>query len=260
MLALVKELPPVRSLREWRYERRFASNRRDFLFRGVYASFAEAAAAAPASKPVGCGTEGTDQAHRVQMSQMASSDYPVAFWLQRLLTGGMWVNDFGGHMATKYFAMLPYLPQLTDVRWTVCDLPLIVESGRTMLKERGLAGLDFTSELAETDGAEVMLASGAIQYVETPIWSLLASLRTPPRHVLVNKLPWHDAPRVFTIHSIQVAFAPYAIFNREELLGEMMALGYELADRWPVLDRRTRIPFHPEVEPAHVGLYFHRVD
>jgi putative methyltransferase (TIGR04325 family) len=255
--ATIKELPLVRLVREWRYDRRFVVSD-GFACRGVYGSFAEAIAAAPPAKPVGYQTRGAERVFLAEMARMAPSDYPLAFWFDRVLREGDTVVDFGGHVGTKYRALRPYLPQLGHLRWIVCDLPNVTEAGRALAADDGLDRLEFTEDFACADGADVLLSSGALQYVEPMLWTLLARLATLPEHVFLNKLPAHDADAVTTLQNIQAAFVPYRIYDRRALLREMRALGYELVDEWLVPDRHTRIPFHPEIAPEHYGHYFRR--
>ncbi|WP_380058335.1 hypothetical protein ACFE33_06705 [Falsihalocynthiibacter sp. SS001] len=63
------------------------------------------------------------------MCQIAPWDYPILYWLRRLLAEDGSVLDAGGHMGTKFIAFQDYL-ELTGVNWTVYDLEAVVTEGR----------------------------------------------------------------------------------------------------------------------------------
>lgn len=253
----VKESAVVRRLRERRYEAWFSrATVEGFPFRGVYESRAAALRAAPSTRPATYDVPSAADLHAAELSQVALSDYPVMFWLQRLLDESPVVCDFGGHVGTKYRAFASYLRYPAALRWRVSEVPSVAEAGKRLAEAEGDTQLEFTSGFAAADGADVFLGSGVMQYLEEPLWTQLAALRVPPPHVLLNKTPWRDGPPLFTVQNIHVAFVPYQIFSRDEFLGGMAKLGYELVDRWHNLDRASHVPFHPEVKAEHVGLYF----
>lgn len=259
LMAAAMAVVTLRPVRQLRYRRWFASVAAGAVpFHGRYRSFAEALADAPPTRPAGYDVPGAPDAHVDDMARVALSDYPVLHWLGTLLGAGTRVLDFGGHVGTKYRAFRPYLRYAQDLVWQVCDLPTVAAAGAARAAREGDPHLRFTTALADGDGADVLLASGVLQYVETPIWELLATLRTPPRHVLLNRLPCREGEAVVTLQNINVAVVPYQVYDERMLRAEMAALGYVLVDRWAVSDRHCAIPFHPEVATTHVGMYWRR--
>lgn len=82
-----------------RFEAAFAQGHYGGVFHGVYASAAEATAAAPASRPLGCDHDGPAAMYRDRLDRVFPSDYPMMLWLDRALRAGATrVFDLGGHV------------------------------------------------------------------------------------------------------------------------------------------------------------------
>ena len=61
---------------------------------------------------------------------------------------------------------------------------------------------------------------------------------------------------VWLISNIGYAFTPYKIWNRDEFIATLKAVGYELIDSWSY-NRTCSIPFHPDrFVNAYHGMYF----
>ena len=97
------ELPGIIDLRKARYDQRFASAERVNLFRGVYGDAATAEKAIPATKPSGYDNEAPAAMYDERTRQVYAGDYPVLFWLQKLLgENASRVFDIGGHIGVGY--------------------------------------------------------------------------------------------------------------------------------------------------------------
>lgn len=239
------------------YERRFA--RKGYGgFRGVFGSFEEAARSAPQNKPLGFSTQDYAEEFEDRRSRIFSFDYPVMFWLAPFLRGPARLFDYGGHCGTHFYAYAQYIDYSPALKWVVCDLPEIMRYGEKIAAERGTKQLTFTGRFGDADGADVLLAAGSLQYVESPAFSgSLANLTTRPKHIVLNKLPLYDGPAFVTLQNGGVAFHPMYVFNRKDFIDSICRLGYKLVDQWTVPSHSGRIPFYPEASfPAHSGLYF----
>lgn len=241
-----------RPLRYRRYVRHFRRTREKGLHHGVFASFEEALAAAPPGRPIGY-----DHPHGADLSVPGGAhlldavnprDYPVLFWLARLIGSGVHsVFDFGGHVGVKYYAYRKYLRYPDDLKWLVCEVPAVVEAGRALANERpGGANLAFTSRLEDADGYDVFFASGSLQYLPTPLHRIVEGLRIRPRHLLVNGLPLTDGPGFVTLQSDGHGFSPYWIQNRRQFVSGLEAAGYVLQDTWGIPEKHCIIPFHDD--------------
>ncbi len=257
IIGAAKNLAPVRAYREARFERFFVSSKAYSTFRGVFPSFDAARASAPAGGSLGFDSEAFTSEYEDRLSRLFDYDYPVLFWLQSLLREGSRVFDIGGHVGVHFYAYQKVLRYPEGLRWTVCEVPAIAEAGRKRARGLGESRLDFTSDLPAMAGADVVIAAGSVQYIESPaLPDVLAGLPHRPRHVILNKIPLYDGPAFVTLQNAGASFVPTRIFNRRLLLDGLCAAGYELVDSWENPGRRCHIAFHPERSfPAMSGVY-----
>lgn len=208
---------------------------------GVYRTFAEAQAQAPAGVPIGYDNPEAAAMYRHLLETVEPKDYAVAFWLQVHLRPGARVFDFGGHVGVKYYAIRTVLDFPPDVSWTVLDVPTVIEQGRILAKERPSPGLSFTSNLADASGVDVFLASGSLQYVENPLPDMLATLGELPKCVIVSESPMVDGERFVTLQNVKSMYCPYLVESRSMLKVRMGDLGYRLARSWENPEKVCRI-------------------
>jgi putative methyltransferase (TIGR04325 family) len=249
--------PLLRPILEHLYERRFARGGYG-SFRGVYSSFEDAGRSAPQNKPIGFATQDYAQEFADRRSRIFSFDYPVLFWLAPLLRNPIRLFDYGGHCGTHFYAYAQYVDYSPGLQWIVCDLPEITRYGAQIAAEQGKKQLAFTDRFEESDGVDVLLAAGSLQYIDSPPFSAaLSRLKSRPRHIIVNKLSLHEGRSIVTLQNGGLAYHPMHVFNRRQFIDSVCAVGYELIDSWAVPSHSGRIPFHPEASfPAHSGLYF----
>jgi putative methyltransferase (TIGR04325 family) len=230
-------------------------------FRGLYASFDEALKAVPVQTLSGYNHSGLHD-HPVRsnctqsdMEKLNPIDYPVLVWLRKAFEDSATVCDLGGNTGNSYYAFRRYIAYPENLQWTICDLPEAVKAGEAMRERTHCPGLSFTTSLATVD-ADIFLTCGAIQYMETSFNTLLSQLKTPPRHLIVQRVAFYDGEEYFTLQNLWGSYAPYRIFNDAQFVAAITALGYELVDRWRI-DRPCVIPFHPDcfVE-GQSGMYF----
>jgi putative methyltransferase (TIGR04325 family) len=244
------------------YRRYFDGARGDDvrLFRGVFPSFEAAALSVPSGRPLGY--DNTISATRMlrEWLDVHPSDYPVMFWLAKLLPRNKAVFDWGGSVGLKYFAFRRYLEYEKDLVWLVCEVPAVVELGREIARSESTTELRFTTDFEGLANADILLAAGVLQFVDHPFACLRAQPRLP-RHLLINKVPVYEQPSAVTLHNMGTAFCPYHLFNRLEFVGAVEALGYRLVDEWRSPGVGCQIPFHPDHSiGAYAGFYFTRSD
>jgi putative methyltransferase (TIGR04325 family) len=191
------------------------------------------------------------------MGSLMSSDYPILFWLRSMLTENGFLFDYGGHIGLQFYNYSRYLEFPTSFHWVACDVPAATRLGEKIAKDRRETRLSFTNQFQDCEGSNVLLASGSLQYIETPLSALLATLKQKPRQVLVNRIPLTDHPEFVTVQDIGSAVCPYAIRNRKAFVASMEALGYAVRDAWEVPHLSLNILLHPELSvPTYSGLYF----
>jgi putative methyltransferase (TIGR04325 family) len=248
MFERILNVPGVRQLYARRFERAFASNWVG-AFRGVYRSFNEARLAAPSSKPLGYDNDASAQLYEDRFETVQPADYPILLWLDRALRlGARSVFDWGGHVGLLYYGYRKYLAYPEGFRWTVQDVPRVVAIGESIAAKHGVsAQLSFTQSLAEADGADFMLCSGSLQYLDDKsLWGELSRMQRKPRWIAVNKLPLSKGEAFWTLQNVGTAFCPYQIFNEREFIGAVQQQGYRLVDRWYNADCACELPLNPE--------------
>ncbi len=220
-------------------------------FLGAYDTPEAAAAHAPAWALKGYAHEAVVDVNFEEMCALRLWDYPVLFWLQRLLPDMADVLDAGGHMGTKFRAFDPHLALRGRVRWTVYDTAPVVRAGRQRSIADGLCeSLAFTDVLRDAPPADVLLASGLFQYFDGGPKALIEPLRARPRHIILNKVATREGPTVVTLERIGSAFVPYQIRSRGAFEAELDALGYTILESWEIATLSHRIRSHPELGPS----------
>src|ERR1700678_1843123 len=91
----IEAIPVLRTLLEALYKKRFSGNAWGILH-GVDESFKEANRAAPQTQPLGFNTAAYALEFEDRLSRASSFDYPVMFWLGRLIEPGRRVFEYGG--------------------------------------------------------------------------------------------------------------------------------------------------------------------
>lgn len=245
---LLLKIAPLRMLLGQRHEMAFRRNLRRNLFRGVYQSFDAALASAPSTRPVGYDHEAAAAMYLDRTRRVYPSDYPVLFWLERLIGAGVRrIVDFGGHVGVSYYAYRKYIRYPIDLSWRVFDLPAVTTRGRELAKTMDHTGqIAFCDQLADCADMELIIAQGSLQYLIDTLPERLRAIDARPRHVLLNLVPIHASQSYFTLQSIGTAFCPYRITALTEFVESFEALGYGLVDRWENADKSCHIPLHPE--------------
>jgi putative methyltransferase (TIGR04325 family) len=263
----VAELPGVRLLARPLYRKLFAG---DVLpgnsYGGVYTSFDEARAGAPASLPTSFDQRPAGELYADRLDHVQIVDYPVLFWLAQLFAAGCrQVFDLGGNVGTSYFGFQRHLPYPDGLHWLVHDVPAVVAAGRERAQRCDSAGtLDFTDSREDADGRDVLLCSGVLQFLDYSLPELLRSLRKPPRHVLVNVTPLHPDRSFVTLQRVTrrrvgIANCPYRVTAVAAFIAEFEQAGYTVVDRWESTERHMRIPFEPARSiDRYYGFYFRR--
>lgn len=255
--------PLIRHIREARYERRFLTHvsLMENLYRGVFPSYAEAAASVPATRSTGYDNSASAELYRDRTRRVFLYDYPVMLWLSRLFAAGSSsVFDIGGHVGIAYYAYQRYVDYPESIRWQVLDVPAVNDAGMAWAETHDLRRrLSFTGSGEDADGADILFAAGSLQYLDYTLADLLGRLPHPPRHLLLNSVPIHMSASYFTVQNMGTTCCPYRITAEREFVGGLGALGYRLRDRWENPDRHCLIPFHPEHSlDRYFGFYFSR--
>jgi len=184
-------------------------------------------------------------------------DYALIYWLSRIIDTGSTLLDIGGNIGLVFYAFEKYLSYPPDFKWVVYDLPASIQAGREFVKDRPRPNLQFAARLDDCPHPDIVLASGALQYLDYSLADFLATLSPRPQHVLINKLPAYEGRPFVTLQDIGPSICAYRIFNCEEFIAGIRASGYDLVDRWSIGELHCAIPFHPSrTVNGYSGMYF----
>jgi len=260
------ELPGIASIGRPMYRRYFSKPyERGNIYHGIYSSYDEALLDAErlSSEDLPA-TYDVDKAtimYRQQLHRLRACDYPAMYWIDQLIgDGARRVFDLGGHIGLAFYGFGRYIDYPSGLIWNVHDLDKVVQTGRLIATRLDPTGkLRFVHVPEAADGCDVLISTGALQYLEYSLPELLNRLIAPPRHVLFNLTPLHPTKSFFTLQNLGVAVCPYRVQSDAALVQQMAELGYQVRDRWELSERSLRIPFEPDYEvSAYHGIYFER--
>ena len=230
--------------------RLMATGIRPPAFIGAYPDFASATAHAPKGAPNTYDDDNVAPLNFELMSKVHIWDYPILFWLSKLLGPGNHVLDAGGHFGTKYIAFEDLLV-LKNIRWSVHDLPAIIRAARAAQHNGEVPeALNFIDAVDDGGAADILLASGLLQYLDQPFAKLVNSLPVPPKTILLNKVATREGPTVVTLEKIGPARLPYQIRNRAMFEAELVQMGYAIRDCWEIPSLARVIGTHPGLGPS----------
>ncbi len=228
------------------------------IYRGVYPSFAEAASAIPSGNRQGFDHPEVADHHQHLVGFVKPSDYPLFYWMQPLMLNVRKIFDLGGNLGISYFSCRKYLTFRDDLRWTVFDVPAVVELGRRQTDSTQAPHLSFTTEISDANGSDILLTSGTLQYLEHSLADLLAPLQDRPKHIFVNRVPFNDKPTYYTVQYNNSLQCPYRITNKDVFCNSLQALGYEQIDTWICSENWTTVRFRSNYCVQHYSGYYFR--
>jgi putative methyltransferase (TIGR04325 family) len=259
----VLNAPGVRAMRAARFERAFAAGQFSGVCRGIYDSYAAAAAAAPRGHAIGYDHDAAGALYAERLDRIYPGDYPAMFWLARAFArGARHVFDLGGHVGIAYYGYQRYLALPSPVQWQVLDTPAVARAGRAIALTRDLQrALTFVDDMADAASADVLFTAGCLQYLEDTLAQRITALPVRPPLVLINLVPMHPERAYWTVQSVEQAFCPYHVQHDATFFAEMAALGYELIDRWENAEKRCIVRFEPAYSfTGYVGAVFQHRD
>lgn len=243
-------------LKHWRLYKVFAKPLGYGAFKGVFSSFTEARKAIPKHAKQGYNHEklANDYVRNLTLD-LAQYDYPVLFWLNKILTPSDTVFDIGGNVGTHYFKYEPHTIIKTIKSYTVADLPHIIEAGQ---KLNQYSNLHFTSDINNAINADVLFTSGTLQYIENfNLSSFIKQSAKLPAHLLINRLPLHPSKSFVTLQNGGLTYYPQYVFIYDLFIEELEKIGYIKVDEWIDYVDKVIIPFKPvHNKVIYKGFYF----
>lgn len=241
------------------YETYFYSNRRRNLFKGIYSNFSDAIGDIPRNITLGYNNTDSSDMYQKFMNAIRECDYPVLFWLERILPGCTRIFDYGGHVGFLYYTFNRYITLNKHATWTVFDVPEVVRQGKAIAERNQTTQLNFTESCKDGDGCDIMLVSGSQQYIDTPLHTLLKQYGQLPKHLIINMIPLHERHEFVTLNHIGTAVCPYRVDHKESFVNSLTSMGWKLEDSWKNESKSCHIPFHDEYNGTlYHGFYFTR--
>jgi putative methyltransferase (TIGR04325 family) len=247
IMNLEERVPFVRAWHRFEYQRHFAEESPAArMFAGVYQGFEAALEAIPKGARIGHDHAEVADRHTSEIGHVWPSDYPTLFWLATLMKQDMCIFDLGGSTGLLYYSFKKYLVYPVGVSWVVCEVPAVARRGADLARERHTSNLSFTSRIEDAEGADILLCSGVLQFMERPLWLWLTKMKVKPQRLLINRTPLTDGAGFTTLQNIGRSICPYQIWNRKEFIRNFERIGFELVDCWETPEFSCYIPFHPE--------------
>jgi putative methyltransferase (TIGR04325 family) len=130
-------------------------------------------------------------------------------WAAARSNGRLDVLDFGGSLGSVYFQHARLLSALADVRWNVVEQPHFARAGRAELQDERLRFYDSIGECLKEASPDVVLISGALQYVADPE-PVIAELRAVGASVVIVDKTYVNTS---TRHHIYAQHVPGRIYH-----------------------------------------------
>lgn len=189
-------------------------------------------------------------------------DYPILFWLHRLLRPSDQIMELGGSIGQGFYSFEHYFPYPENIHWTIAELPAAVEAGRRIAEQRQETRLSFidSDSPGTAEPPNLFLSAGTLQYIDSSVPDLLSQLSGRPEHLLIHNLPAHPTQDYWTLQYLGLCEVPYHIYSKDGLTRSIRDAGYELVDEWKH-KRLVEIPYHSDMNVEHYyGFYFKKVD
>jgi len=170
--------------------------------------------------------------------------YPLIAVLMRaaaLANGHLRVLDFGGALGSSYFQCRHWLDHVPAVDWCVIEQPHFVATGNKQLANHQLRFADSITQVASHTPFDVVLFSGVLQYLPTPIEIVQQAAAIKPRFIVIDRTPTiratHDHIRIQkqATRGLPPSSYPIRLFAESTLL-QVASLGYRLLSRFDAVD------------------------
>src|SRR5579883_3452812 len=152
------------------------------------------------------------------------------------------VLDFGGAMGAHYFMLRRFLPY--PVQWTIVEMPTTVKAARAEFSSNELK---FEEDVMAAGRADVVLASGALQYTSAPYEIVRRLIETGANWFVFDKVPLLMKERI-TVQRVDPSLFDASltcwIMARAKFLEETSGLKMRLS--WEMPDYASWIDGRPE--------------
>lgn len=240
-------------------------NRLSISYHGIYPNFEQA------SKTISVIKQDYDNVYKAKKSSASlensaigrnfrNHDYPLLFWLCKLLTKSSKVIELGGSLGHFYYSAKRNFDFQKSIAWQIAEVPEAVSLGEELANIRAEKQLTFidSEQISKSTPANIFVSSGAIQYMTKNLVEILESLPEMPDYLIIHDLPVHSKQEFWTTQRFGRCEVPYRVFFIDKFLKELRELGFEVKARWDWL-RPMEIPFHSNFNLDYLqGFYFEK--
>jgi putative methyltransferase (TIGR04325 family) len=161
--------------------------------------------------------------------------YPVLAGMLRAATENgnrLSVLDFGGSLGSSYFQCRDFLSVVHDLRWSVVEQEGFVRCGQENFETKQLRFFYTIEECLQHMTPDVVLLSGVLQYIESPVTVLEQLVEAATPYIIVDRTTFSGtlADMITMQHtppSIYPASYPCRILSRQRFL-ELFQNRYEV--------------------------------
>jgi len=151
---------------------------------------------------------------------------PLLTWLPRIAAGydnRLNILDFGGSLGSTYFALKPFLGNLSDLKWGVVEQANFVECGNRLIADDSLRFYTSINQCIRERQPQVVLLSASLEYLERPYDLISAIIEHGPDYIIFDRTPIiaGDRDRLtaqFVPPQIYQASYPAWFFSQEKFL------------------------------------------
>jgi putative methyltransferase (TIGR04325 family) len=172
--------------------------------------------------------------------QEPACSHPLLAWLLQagISSGGeLRVVDFGGALGSLYFQNRAAISVFKNVSWCVVEQTHFVEAGRKEFANESLSFSDDFQTAVREIGANVLILSGVVQYLENPRDFLRLALEAGINYIAIDRTMARKGlpDQVYLQHVpswIYEATYPVWFLNLETLEQAFQMAGYETVERF----------------------------
>lgn len=132
--------------------------------------------------------------------------------------------DFGGSLGTTYYQNRRFLSAVRDLQWSIVEQKAFVTCGKELFENEHLRFHDDFDRCRVESGADTLLVSSSIQYLENPFGMVDRFVHAGFRYMIFDRTGFAETPdHGITIQrvppNIYEASYPCWIFNYGKFLG-----------------------------------------
>lgn len=154
--------------------------------------------------------------------------------------GKLSLIDFGGSLGSAYFQNRVFLKRLESVSWSVIEQEHFVALGSKKYQNAQLRFFDSIKEAQVSQGADILLISSVLQYLEDPFSVLDNLLEYSFKTVIVDRMLFSVGAHRISVQHVppEIYQASYAchLLDEKHFVNYFLNKGYALSFRFDTLD------------------------